>query len=313
MDQKDQDSQLEISQSDHLTNMLVSNNLTDILLNDYYSKFKNSQNLLEPSMTMSRVSQLDKNSEDNSNITHLKVIQTSERLILELQKNQLLENKLLQQSKQIQELLEQIDSKELQLQESIRQCEQLQSQVENQTKINKLQSNQLLELKFIIKQLLDYLSSLSKKLNLIDLRQETLQSSMESLSVRPSSQSRAKKSYNNHHSYTSSRAYFQRILTEDTQNISIDKVMKDKALIFLNAKQKSKLQTEKSNIKKEKYYRSSSNFWSSVTASPNPNQTQNSIFANKSQTTGKKIENTLALLKAIKSQCNQFSSSKKLC
>ncbi|CAD8181633.1 unnamed protein product [Paramecium octaurelia] len=305
MDQKDQDSLLEISQSDHLTNMLVSNNLTDIFLNDYYSKFKNSQNLLEPSMTMSRVSQLDKNSEDNSNITHLKVIQTSERLILELQKNQLLENMLLQQSKQIQELQEQVDSKELQLQESIRLCEQLQSQVENQTKINKLQSNQLLELKFII-------NSLSKKLNLIDLRQETLQSSMESLSVRPSSQPRAKKFYNNHHSYTSSRAYFQKILTEDTQNISIDKIMKDKALIFLNKKQKSIQQTEKSNIKKEKYYRSSSNFWSSVTTSPNPNQTQNSTFANKSQTSDKKIENSLALLKAIKIQCNQFSSTKKL-
>lgn len=50
------DSLLEISESDRYTNMLLSNNLTDIFSNDYYSKFKNSQNILEPSMTMSRVS-----------------------------------------------------------------------------------------------------------------------------------------------------------------------------------------------------------------------------------------------------------------
>ncbi|CAD8085426.1 unnamed protein product [Paramecium primaurelia] len=308
MNQQDQDSLLEISQSDHLTNMLISNNLTDIFLNDYYSKFKNSQNIVEPSMTMSRVSQLDKISEDNSNITYMKVIHASERLIIELQKNQLLENKLFQQTKLIQDLQEQIDSKELQLQESIRLCEQLQSQLENQIKINKLQSNQILELKFVI-------NSLSQKLNLTDLKQDTLQSSMECLSVRPSSQPRGKKTYNNNHSYTSSRAYFQKILTEDTQNISNDKIMRDKALLFLNTKQKDTKQNEQNIIKKQKYYRSSSNFWSSVTTSPNPskcNHTQNSISTNKLQTSDKKIENTLTLLKAIKIQCNQFSSHKKL-
>ena len=74
---------MEISESDQLTNMLLSNNLTDIFMNDYYSKFKNGQNILEPSMTMSRVSQLDKISEDNSNITHMKVSHASERLMLE--------------------------------------------------------------------------------------------------------------------------------------------------------------------------------------------------------------------------------------
>ena len=35
-------------------------------------------------MTMSRVSQIDKMSEDNSNITHIKVVHTSERLVFEL-------------------------------------------------------------------------------------------------------------------------------------------------------------------------------------------------------------------------------------
>ncbi|CAD8176508.1 unnamed protein product [Paramecium pentaurelia] len=309
MDQQDQDSLLEISESDHLTSMLISNNQTDIFLNDYYSKFKNSQNILEPSMTMSRVSQIDKMSEDNSNITHIKVVHTSERLVFELQKNQLLENKLYQQTKMIQDLQEQIDSKELQLQESIQLCEQLQSQIENQTKINKQQSKQISELKFVI-------NSLSKNLNLNNLKQETLQSSMECLSFRPSSQPRGKKSYNNHHSYSTSRAYFQKILTEDTQNISNDKIIKDNnVLCFLNTKNKDTKQIDQNDIKKEKYYRSQSNFWSSLTTSPNPNKstyTQNSISAGKSQLSDKKIENTLTLLKAIKIQCNQFSNNKKL-
>ncbi|CAD8094369.1 unnamed protein product [Paramecium sonneborni] len=308
MDQQDQDSLLEISESDHLTNMLLSNNLTDIFLNDYYSKFKNSQNILEPSMTMSRVSQLDKISDDNSNITHMKVVHASERLVFELQKNQLLENKLLQQTKLIQDLQEQIDSKELQLQESIQLCEQLQSQLENQKKINKQQSKQISELKFVI-------NSLSKQLNFNNLKQETNQSSIECLSVRPSSQPRGKKTYNNHHSYSSSRAYFQKILTEDTQNISHDKIIKDKVLLFLNTKQKDNKLNEKLDIKKEKYYRSQSNFWSSITTSPNPskiNHTQISVSANKACISDKKIENTLTLLKAIKIQCNQFQNNKKL-
>ncbi|CAD8157204.1 unnamed protein product [Paramecium octaurelia] len=308
MDQQDQDSLLEISDSDRLTSMLLSNNLTDIFLNDYYSKFKNSQNILEPSMTMSRVSQLDKMSEDNSNVTHMKVVHASERLVIEMQKNQLLENKLFQQAKLIQDLQEQIDSKELQLQESIQLCEQLQSQVEKSEKINKQKSKEISELKFVI-------NSLSKRLNFTNLKQETLQSSMECLSFRPSSQPRGKKTHNNHHSYSSSRAYFQKILTEDTPNISNDKIVKDKVLSFLNTKLKDTKQTEKNDIKKEKYYRSQSNFWSSLTTSPNPsksNHTQNSISVGKSQLSDKKIENTLTLLKAIKIQCNQFQNHKKL-
>ncbi|CAD8151411.1 unnamed protein product [Paramecium octaurelia] len=304
MDQDDQDSLLEVSESDRQTNLLLSNNLTDIFCSDYYSRFKNSTNINEPSMTMSRVSQLDKISEDNSNTTHIKIIHITERLSSEIQRNQLLENKLSAQETRIKELQDQLQAKDSQLKDALQLNLKLQTQInKEQDKVRQyIKSNK--ELRFII-------NSLQNPTSISDLRTETLQSTLECPSVRPISQNRGKRAQNNSHSYSSSKAVFTKMLTEDSQQNLSDKIKE--ALSFLNQRVDYQNRDPK-NTDKSKYYRSQSNFWSSVTTSPNPgrsNHTQNNISLNKIQNTDKKLDNTLILLKAIRQQCNQNTTTKK--
>ncbi|CAD8080831.1 unnamed protein product [Paramecium sonneborni] len=303
--EEEQDSLLEISDSDRQTNLLLSNNLTDIFFFDYYSRFKNSTNINEPSMTMSRVSQLDKISEDNSNTTHIKIIHISERLTSEIHKNQLLDNQINAQEKFIKELQEQLQLKDLQLKDTIQLNLKLQTQINKEQEKIKQYIRQNKELKFII-------NSLQNPKSISDLRTETLQSSQECPSVRPISQTRGKRSQNNSHSYSSSKAVFTKMLTEDSQMNLSEKIKE--ALTFLNSKVDFQKRDPK-NIDKSKYYRSQSNFWSSVTTTPMPgrsNHTQNNISLNRIQNTDKKLDNTLIMLKAIKQQYNQFTTSKKV-
>ncbi|CAD8087560.1 unnamed protein product [Paramecium sonneborni] len=305
MDKNEQDSLLEISESDRQTNLLLSNNLTEIFSSDYYSKFKYSTNINEPSMTMSRVSQIDKISEDNSNTTHLKIIHISERLTFEIHRNQLLENKITSLEKIIKEQQEQLDSKELKLKDILQLNLKLQIQINKEQEKCKQYIKQNKELKFII-------NSLQNPKSISEFKTETLQSSLECPSIRPISQTRGKRAQNNSHSNSSSKAIFTKMLTEDSQMNLSEKIKE--ALSFLNTKVDCQ-QKDKTNIDKSKYYRSQSNFWSSFTTSPIPgrsNHTQNNISLNKIQITDKKLDNALILLKSIKQQYNQFTTSKKV-
>ncbi|CAD8061363.1 unnamed protein product [Paramecium primaurelia] len=304
MDKDDSGSLLEISESDRQTNLLLSNNLTDIFCSDYYSRFKNSTNINEPSMTMSRVSQLDKISEDNSNTTHIKIIHITERLTSEIQRNQLLENKISAQDIRIKELQDQLQAKEFQLKDTLHLNLKLQTQINKEQDKIRQYIKQNKELKFII-------NSLQNPSNISDLRTETLQSTLECPSVRPISQTRGKRAQNNSHSYSSSKAVFTKMLTEDSQQNLSEKIKE--ALSFLNQRVENQKRDQKINDK-SKYYRSQSNFWSSVTTSPNPgrsNHTQNNISLTKLQSTDKKLDNTLILLKSIRQQCNQITTQKK--
>ncbi|CAD8202598.1 unnamed protein product [Paramecium octaurelia] len=79
-----------------------SQNYAYLLQQDYYEKFKMGQNLYEQSATLSRVSLGEKTSEDNNNTyTYINMIHLQERLSDQMVKNQFLENKIEQLSKEL--------------------------------------------------------------------------------------------------------------------------------------------------------------------------------------------------------------------
>ncbi|CAK60833.1 unnamed protein product (macronuclear) [Paramecium tetraurelia] len=79
-----------------------SQNYAYLLQQDYYEKFKMGQNLYEQSASLSRVSLGEKTSEDNNNTyTYINMIHLQERLSDQMVKNQFLENKIEQLSKEL--------------------------------------------------------------------------------------------------------------------------------------------------------------------------------------------------------------------
>ena len=69
------------------SNFLQSKDISDYLSKDYYSKFKMELNLYDQSATLSRLSIIDKTSDDFTNNTQIKAICSSERLAEEIYKN----------------------------------------------------------------------------------------------------------------------------------------------------------------------------------------------------------------------------------
>ncbi|CAK59266.1 unnamed protein product (macronuclear) [Paramecium tetraurelia] len=84
----------------------ASQNISQFLQRDYYEKFKLGQNLYEQSITLSRLSLGEKTSEDYNNNTYVGLIQIQERLSDEICKNQLLESKVTQLTKDLQSAME---------------------------------------------------------------------------------------------------------------------------------------------------------------------------------------------------------------
>ncbi|CAD8104904.1 unnamed protein product [Paramecium sonneborni] len=84
----------------------ASQNISQFLQRDYYEKFKLGQNLYEQSITLSRLSLGEKTSEDYNNNTCIGLIHIQERLSDEICKNQLLENKVTQLTKDLQAAME---------------------------------------------------------------------------------------------------------------------------------------------------------------------------------------------------------------
>ncbi|CAD8199916.1 unnamed protein product [Paramecium pentaurelia] len=88
-----------ISSNNSLDN---SQNYAYLLQQEYYEKFKMGQNLYEQSATLSRISLGEKTSEDNNNTyTYINMVHLQERLSEQILKNQFLENKIEQLSKEI--------------------------------------------------------------------------------------------------------------------------------------------------------------------------------------------------------------------
>ncbi|CAD8189717.1 unnamed protein product [Paramecium pentaurelia] len=117
-----QNDSLNISKS----NFLQSKDISQYLSKDFYTKFKMEQNLIDQSTTLSRLSIIDKTSDDLSNNTQIKAICSSERLTEEIYKNQILEK--------------QVATLQYQLKLAIDHTTILQDQVENKQKeINQLQ------------------------------------------------------------------------------------------------------------------------------------------------------------------------------
>ncbi|CAD8119488.1 unnamed protein product [Paramecium sonneborni] len=84
----------------------ASQNISQFLQRDYYEKFKLGQNLYEQSITLSRLSLGEKTSEDYNNNTCIGLLHIQERLTDEICKNQLLESKVAQLTKDLQAAME---------------------------------------------------------------------------------------------------------------------------------------------------------------------------------------------------------------
>ncbi|CAD8203252.1 unnamed protein product [Paramecium octaurelia] len=113
--------------SDH-----ASQNISQYLQHDYYEKFKLGQNLYEQSITLSRLSLGEKTTEDHNNITQIGLIQIQERLSDEICKNQLLENKVTQLNKDLQAAMEHTMILQKQNENYVQMLQQTNTQLQNQ-------------------------------------------------------------------------------------------------------------------------------------------------------------------------------------
>ncbi|CAD8201782.1 unnamed protein product [Paramecium octaurelia] len=126
-----QNDSLEISKS----NFLQSQDISEYLSKDFYTKFKMEQNLIDQSATLSRLSIIDKTSDDLTNNTQIKLITSSERLGEEIYKNQILEKQVVTLQQQLKLAIDHITI--LQDQVEIKQKEINQLQLKLQEQINK--------------------------------------------------------------------------------------------------------------------------------------------------------------------------------
>ncbi|CAD8110590.1 unnamed protein product [Paramecium sonneborni] len=116
-------------------NSLQTKDITEYLSKDYYNKFKMEQNLYDQSATLSRLSIIDKTSDDFINNTQLKAICCSERLSEEIYKNQILEKQITNLQQQLKLAINHISILQNQMEQKQKDIDLLQKKLEEQ--INK--------------------------------------------------------------------------------------------------------------------------------------------------------------------------------
>ncbi|CAD8111376.1 unnamed protein product [Paramecium sonneborni] len=252
-----------------------------LLQQDYYEKFKLGQNLYEQSATLSRISLGEKTSEDNNNtFSYINMMNMKERLSDQILKNQVLENKIEQLSKEITGALNHV--KLLQKQN------ELQSELLKDANVKLQQKNKAIEIeKTINRQLKRQIQELQKLNTNYAEQMDTMSLKKESVILSNYKNSGLFKNSNQSNSSSQRKFYSNKI----HQGLTEDSTFKDSSC----SEQKSQDFIRYSESA-QKFYKSSNLLSPAQQISP---QLKNNDIESR-------IDSTLAQIRAIKLQIQQI-------